>query len=378
MSAPLWVGAEQDDAAGDDYDSAAYAALARQGEVTELLGLELDQSWTPIDLGPILTGDFEQPMPDWIVRDDARALLYAGSINGIHGDSGAGKGWIVAYAIREAARRGRATLLLDFEDTAISIVSRLRLLGMTDNEMLRHLVYLRPQAAPGKHAVEHLCRLVAECGAALVVIDSIGEAFALEGVDENKDVEVGPWYRRVARPLAETGAAVLIVDHSTKAGDSPLHPSGSKRKRAAITGASYLVEALTPYVKGEGGRLRLTCAKDRHGNYRRSETVAHLVMTYSIGGSCHLDLYAPDQRDATPAAGVAVVLAARAAVDAAKSEGVPLSRDALCGRMNFKGRAEIKRGGIDLATARGHLHETPGGRGARLFSYVSDMETDPS
>ena len=335
----------------------------------------IDESWTPVDLGPVLAGEHVQPVPDWLLRNDGRALLYPGAINAVHGDSGAGKGWIVCFAIVEAARRKRGTVLVDFEDTAVSITARLQLLGMAPAEIERRLVYIRPQTAPGPHAVAYLCELVAIHDAALVVIDSIGEAFACEGLDENKDVEVGPWYRRVARPLADMGAAVLLVDHSTKAADNPLHPSGSKRKRAAITGASYFAEATTPFVKGEGGRIRLTCAKDRHGNYRRGEVVGNLAMTYSIGGTCHLELYAPDRSDDT-SAGNGVVLAAQAAVKAAKDEGVPLSRDALCGRMAIKCRADLKRGGIDLAVARGALTETAGSRGARLYQYLRDMTED--
>ena len=36
--------------------------------------------------------------------------------------------------------------------------------------------------------------------------------------------------------------------------------SGSKRKRAAITGASYLITATTPLTRDNGGRVALTVA----------------------------------------------------------------------------------------------------------------------
>lgn len=332
----------------------------------------LDESWIPVDLDPVIAGNYCQPAADWLLRNDGAALLYPGSINGLHGDSGSGKGWVVCYAIAEAARRHRVTVLLDYEDTAVSIVARLLLLGMLADDILRWLVYIRPQVAPGPRAVNHLCDLIRQRNAALVVIDSIGEAFATEGLDENKDVEVGPWYRRVARPLADTGAAVLLIDHSTKAADNQLHPSGSKRKRAAITGASYFAESASPFVKGEGGRLKLTCAKDRHGNYRRGEVVGNLVMTYSAGGTCHLDLYAPEFTD-TDRVGIEVIIVARAAVRIAKAEGVPLTQMALIGRLDVKARNDIKRGGVDLAVARGALTETAGKRGARLFTYAKEM-----
>ena len=330
----------------------------------------------PVDLRPVLDGSTVQPMPEMVHRDDGRALLYRGVINGIHGDSGTGKGWFICQAICENVRSGKRTMYLDMEDTAQSISARLRDLGLSDHQILTGVEYIRPEVQLGPIAVDHLCRLVHKLRVDLVVVDSLGEAFSLEGIDENKDSEVGPWYRRVARPLADTGAAVLIVDHSTKAADSPLHPSGSKRKRAAVGGASYLVEAVQPFVKGEGGRLRLTCAKDRHGNYRRGSVVAELVMDSDLTG-IRLRMYAPTAL-ADNEAGVDVELAARAAVRSAKEEGGAVSRAALEGLMKMKARATVKRGGIDLAVSRGWLTEDTGKRNARVYVFAADPEGEPN
>jgi hypothetical protein len=113
------------------------------------------------------------------------------------------------------------------------------------------------------------------------VLDSLGEAFSLDGINENIDAEVAPWLRRVIRRIVGTGATVIVIDHTINnaEGDNALRPSGSKRKRAAITGSLYRVDATIPLNKGEGGELKLTCAKDRHGNYRRGETVATIVVS---------------------------------------------------------------------------------------------------
>lgn len=331
-----------------------------------------DESWSPADLAPVLAGTHEQPVPDLLVRNDGRALLYPAAINAIHGDSGTGKSWVAIFAIYEQLRRRRTAVLIDFEDTAVSVCARLLAAGATVEQVLTNFVYIRPQTHAGPFVVARLAELVAARNAALVVIDSIGEAFAAEGLDENKDVEVGPWYRRVARPLATAGAAILLVDHSTKAADNPLHPSGSKRKRAAVTGASYLVEATTALVKDQGGRLRLTCAKDRHGTYRRGEVVAALVMKYSIGGTMSLDLYEAGG-DTAGAPNAAGVHAAQAAIAAAKAEGQPMSLRALVAAMKLRASSDVKRGGIELAVTRGHLAETSGANRARLFGWVSDM-----
>lgn len=353
--------------------STATATIGTGSDVAAAV-IDLDDSLEPIDLTGYLDGTTQQPQPSQLHRDDGNHLIYAGAVNGIHGDSGSGKGWVVCHLITQNAAQGRRTMLLDLEDTADSIISRLRMLGLDNHQILTWLIYIRPQVTLGPGAVERLVELIDAYNVQAVIIDSIGEAFALEGVNEDKDVEVGPWYRRVARPLAETGAAVVLVDHSTKAADNPLHPSGSKRKRAAVTGASYLAEALKPFVKGQGGRLRLTCAKDRHGNYRRGQAVGDLVMD-STENKIDLRLYAPTLTvgDTT----VPGILAARAAVEAVKNAGRAMSQNELVTLMNIKAGSPTKRGGIDHAAAEGAIRELEqrGPRNARMFVYEHDLET---
>ena len=239
----------------------------------------LDESFLPVDLSGVLDGTYLPPTPSVLKRDDRQALLYRGQVNGIHGDSGLGKGWVALFAAAEQLIAGSTVMMLDLEDVASSIIGRLRLLAVNDQAIAERFIYIRPSAAFDAHAVEHLVALVQERTPALVIIDSLGEAFGLEGIDENHDAEVGPWLRRVPRRLADAAdAAVLIVDHVTKVNDNPLHPSGSKRKRAAVGGAQYWIQAPDPLSAEKGGRLRLVCAKDRHGTYARNEHVADLVI----------------------------------------------------------------------------------------------------
>jgi hypothetical protein len=225
-----------------------------------------------------------------------------------------------------------------------------------------------------------LSDVIDERNVTLVVIDSLGEVFGIEGINEDRDNEVGPWMRAVPRNLAEHGPAVILIDHSTKANDNPLYPSGSKRKRAAITGASYLAEATTPFVKAKdtkagGGRLRLTCAKDRHGNYRRGEVAAQLVMECPFEDVMRLTLWAPSTDAHTDTA--AGILAARAAVKAANKEGRQVSLRGLVDLMKIKASRDTKIAGMELAVARGALTEQPGSRGARLFTYATELPETP-
>lgn len=334
----------------------------------------VDPSWLPIDLAAVLAGELVQPVPTVLHRDDGRALFYAAMVNGLHGDSGIGKGWIICQAIADELAEGGIALLVDLEDIAESVVSRLHDLGVSNALIVDQLVYVRPQTPFDDDAIAEVLRVVAERRVTVAVVDSLGEAFGLEGINEDKDAEVGPWMRRVARAIAEAGPCVILVDHSTKAADNPLHPSGSKRKRAAIGGASYLVEATSPLVKGRGGRLRLTCAKDRHGNYARGDVVANFVMKCD-GERLDVSIYTPDL---APDVGgeLPAILAAREIVRIVQEATEPISKRAVVGLVKAKASTDMKWAGLALAVDTGALDVDIGPRGAHLLKYAHDLDPD--
>lgn len=333
-----------------------------------------DSSFARVDLTDVVGGHYSQPVPDLLQRDDGQFLFYKRMVNGAHADSGTGKSWLIVYATAQIIRAGGQVMYLDLEDTPSSIVARLRLVGLTDAQIIAGLDYRRPTEEFTDAAVLRLCTDLRRGGHDLVVIDSLGEAFALDGINEDKDNEVGPWLRRVARLMADTGPAVAIVDHSTKAADNPLFPSGSKRKRAAITGASYLVEAIEPMAKDRGGRLRLTCAKDRHGTYARKEVVADFVMgaTTVNGENPTMNLYAPTTRPGGQSAEWEVIILAQKIISAVRDSDVALSKKAA--EEMVKGRAIKKRAALDYALSAGCLDTTPGKHGAKNLTWVKDME----
>lgn len=331
------------------------------------------EEWNPIDLGPALRGELEPVTPQLLQRDDHRGLLYPAQVNGVHGDSGLGKSWVAAIAAAQEMLAGYHVQWINLEDPdAQPTLERLRILGVDDTTIANHLHYHSPNTPFTGEAVELLTTETLANQATLLVVDSIGEAFGLEGLDENQDKDVGPWYRRVARRLAEVGVAVLIIDHATKAADNPLHPSGSKRKRAAITGASYLLEAPTPLTRENGGRLELTCAKDRHGHYRRGEIVAQIDFKYYPDGGLSLKVMAPAPKERNRA-DQRLQAVARAAVRAAKSRTEPVSKRILLELMKVKAGQNTKIAGIEEAIAAGAITTSPGPRGATLHTYVKDL-----
>lgn len=335
------------------------------------------RSFQPVDLVPYLKGDYEQPAPDYLIRrgeNIASGLIYKAAVNGFHGDSGIGKSWLALYALAERIQDGDSVMLIDLEDGASSILARLRLLGITADQIAAQLHYVRPTDPYGPDEVAYLCDLVALNDVTVCVIDSLGESFGLDGVNENNDNEVGPWLRAVARPLADAGAAVILVDHVTKTNEKPLHASGSKRKRAAITGASYFIGAKKPFSKEDGGRLTITCAKDRHGTYRSGDAVAHLDMTYLADRTVRVELVAaaPAELASNDAPSV---LAARRVVDALRASGDKLSLrgvNALVRSDGFHASNQVISDGIELAKRRDCIVEEAGENRSRQFSYAKN------
>src|SRR5829696_6267707 len=171
--------------------------------------IELGTSWQRVDLGPALRGEIAKPEPTILGRDDGAALYTVGCVNWLHGDSGDGKSMTAALATAQELAAGRHVIWIDFEDPdATTLVERLRdTFEIPADVIERQLHYYGPLEPFDDLAVAEITRCAAEYGVTLIVIDSLGEAFGLEGIDENKDVEVAPWVRRVARALADAGPA---------------------------------------------------------------------------------------------------------------------------------------------------------------------------
>lgn len=255
--------------------------------------------WEFVDLGPIIDGNYDPPAPTMALRSDGVGLIYPGRVHSIAGEPGGGKTWLALHMIVETILAGGVGALIDYEDSPQACVHRLRLLGLDDAQIRSQFRYVRPDGPlvtkGGKVAARTLEQL-SELGADLVVIDSVGESLAVEGLPPNDDDAVTQWFRRLPRMLARTGAAVIGLDHVTKSKDDRGRWAiGSQRKLAAIDGAAYGVDVVVAPTKTKDGKLKVTCAKDRHGTHQPGNLVATATIN-NVADGVAVALAAPDAK----------------------------------------------------------------------------------
>lgn len=333
-------------------------------------------TWRRVDLSGTIAGlqdgTLSRPLPTVGSIRGGTALFYRGKVNGLAGESGAGKTWTALHVSAEVLADGGAVVYVDHEDDAASIVGRLFDLDADPDAVRARFAYFNPSEKPTAADLQDLVALVAELRPPVVVVDSTGEGLALEGANPNADEEVAAWFLRVPRRLAlvpygdQPGPAVVVLDHVTKADDSGLWPIGSQRKRAAISGAQYMQRTVRPFNRDTPGHAVLVCAKDRHGDYRPSQRVAELHV--QPGPVVTLDTVTATASPFRPT--VYMERVSKALEDAAEPLSLRGIQDAV------RGKKEMTAKAVGELVRDGYVTITPGQRNANLHTLVRPFRED--
>ena len=227
-----------------------------------------DTSWAPVDLEAVLDGDDLDPRPQLLTRSDAVKLLYPGRRHAFAGEPESCKTWLALLAVAEVLTDDGVVLYLDFEDNPASVVHRLLALGVKRDHISTGLAYVRPDSRlddVGRYTLDQ----VLDRAPRLVVVDGVTEALATFGLDLTSNSDIAQFAVQLTKPLADTGAAVLELDHLTKSRDGRgRYAIGAQHKLAGLDGAAYLLEIVQPFGHGRTGRVRVLVAKDRLGRVR--------------------------------------------------------------------------------------------------------------
>lgn len=240
-------------------------------------------SWQFEDLAQLASGIELPPTPTVFQREDGQGLFYRGAVNDLHGEPGCGKSMIAQIATAQELKADRDVIYIDYEDSARNVVKRLLLLGVTGEQIVQHLHYVRPSAKPSSPTSLDGWKETLDYAdtATLAIIDGVTSCLAYAGLDSNSGDDIAAWYNTIPRLISACGPAVVLIDHVVKSKDNRgRYAGGSMQKLALIDGISYSVDMTKPVGKGVRGTIVIKSGKDRI-----SEIEEHCAVSWSSNGS---------------------------------------------------------------------------------------------
>ncbi len=238
-------------------------------------------SWRFEDLAQLASGIELPPTPTVFQREDGQGLFYRGAVNDLHGEPGCGKSMIAQIATAQELKNNRDVIYIDYEDSARNVVKRLLLLGVTGEQIISHLHYVRPSAKPSSPTSLDGWRETLDYAdtATLAIIDGVTSCLAYAGLDSNSGDDIAAWYNTMPRLISACGPAVVLIDHVVKSKDNRgRYAGGSMQKLALIDGISYSVDMTKPVGRGVRGTIVIKSGKDRI-----SEIEEHCAVNWSNG-----------------------------------------------------------------------------------------------
>lgn len=323
-------------------------------------------SWWPVDLTDAISGQWSDPPPEILHRQDGVAIFYPGKVNGLIGESESGKTWVALAAVRELLMAAALVLYVDFEDGARGIVGRLRAMGVPDHLML-NLRYIRPDESFSSDAATDLGEVLDREVFSMVVIDGVNAAFSLMGFDINSNNDASAFYQRLLVPIAKRGPGVVTIDHVPKNADARGKGGiGAGAKRGMGDGTFVRVEALEPFGRGQTGRLRLTVDKDRPGQVREVAQEAKFLGIVELisnreTGAVAFVFHTPDTQSGPFRP---TVIMERVSHALAK---MPEGASKRMIETTVSGRAETVRTAIDMLQDEGYIEIVPGPRSGQIL-----------
>jgi hypothetical protein len=256
------------------------------------------------------------------------------------------------------------------------LLARLRALGVPDDTIARDFLYFEPSERLIAEQLDDVRELIAERGARLFVIDAFNPMLNLHGLDPNSTADVETFWREVASPLTDAGAAPTLLDHVTKNPDGRgKYAIGSERKASgAIVHLGF--KLLEPFTRDGTGRTVLQTHKDRPGFLPRP-TIGQLVLESNAGRvSYRLD----SERGRTGDAFRPTRLMEKVSAFLEASSEAMSQRNV---EQGVHGRTEAKRTALRVLVEEGYAMQTDGPRNSKLYEFrrayrEADDDYEPS
>ena len=316
-------------------------------------------SWSPVDLLKLAA---EPPEPPTI-----GGLVYPGRRHIFSGEPETLKTWAgLILAVAEILAGGTA-LYVDLEMGAREHLARLRDLGLTDEQIGRFLYIAPAEPVTSSRVAADVAELLETRKPSLVVFDSFTGALDVHGFDPDKGVQVERFYRTVVRPFQDHGAAVVLLDHVTKARDTRARYSIASERKLGGADVHLGFEIVRPFGRGKSGLAKIKTHKDRPG-YLPRPVAAELELTSDESdGRVSWEIKMSEAGDSRDGFRPTVLMERVSRYVAAHVDERP-SRNQIEGSVN--GKTDAKRLAIDCLVNEGFLTEEAGERGARLLHHV--------
>lgn len=224
---------------------------------------------------PLRRGDFtgirdrKRVEPEFIKRDDGRALLYPGKDSYLYAETESGKSWLAALTVVQCVLDHVPIIVYDFEEgDELEYGNRLLDLGvdegkLTDPSLFRYVMV--DARCPAEMLAE-----ADEMAARVVINEGMSVAYDVFGWQVKENDSATAFRRTLVKPHLVAGRAVLTTDHVVKDRETRgRYAIGGVMKLNAASGGAFLlvnVEGLSP---GKRGASNLFVTKDRPGGVKR-------------------------------------------------------------------------------------------------------------
>jgi hypothetical protein len=340
-------------------------------------------TWEPLDLGPWLRGEIENPTPTLgLARSDGLRLIYPGREHAVLGETESGKTWLALGCVAAELSAGNHVVYFHYEEgDPGSTIERLRLLCVADSVIQQQFRFVAPAKPIRLGWIDSLL----DPAPTLVVHDGVNEAMALHGADIMAADGASAFRRALIIPCTRTGAATLACDHLPKDREGRGRDAyGSVHKGNALDGARIVLENTKPFGRRLQGISYVFVTKDRPGHLRNHGRPSNLPGktfmgtlfvddSQTFGPDFSMRFSAPkDDDNPSPVNGSTLVDDVHDVIAALPGRTVP-SAKRLYAEMRKAGhqvRENAIRDAIEDLTVADRLIEVLGKRGAKGYQAV--------
>lgn len=319
-------------------------------------------SWRPRSLVE-LAG--QRPEPPTIGE-----LLYPAKRTIFSGETESLKTWLALVLSKAELDAGFSVAWADLDAMGSGeILDRLKTLGVGEEAIEERFLYYEPTETLKAGRLDDVCSLLREFQVRLFVIDAFNPILTLHGLDPSSTTDVETFWREIATPITDAGAAPTLLDHVVKNAEGRgKYAYGSERKASgAIVHVGF--QPLEPFTRGGTGRTLLTTHKDRPGYLPRPK-IGRFVLT-SDGQNIQYHLEAEQTHARDKFRPTHLMERASRAVEA---EAEAVSRTWV--EKNVQGNAAWIRAAIDVLVDEGYFVKDETSRGWKLTSVRAYREDE--